>query len=145
MASHTNHPARPAPKGRLTQPVTLGLNSASPQTIHRIAMAPLTRMRNQDGTQAPKTELAPEYYQQRASKNGLLITEATFISEEAGGYPNAPGIYSDTQVGKDTTFMVALLITCKIDRAMDQSHGSRSRQGRSDLVSRMERDREAMD
>lgn len=100
MSSRTDHPARPAAKGRLTQTVTLGLNSSSPQVIHRIAMAPLTRMRNADGTQAPKTELAPEYYQQRASKNGLLITEATFISEEAGGYPNAPGIYSDTQVSR---------------------------------------------
>ena len=136
MASHTNHPARPAPKGRLTQTVTLGLNSATPHTIHRIAMAPLTRMRNQDGTQAPKTELAPEYYQQRASKNGLLITEATFISEEAGGYPNAPGIYSDTQVSRAVAInVVARLRTLVTDRAVEKSHGRRSRQGRLDLVS----------
>ena len=93
-------------------------------------------MRNQDGTQAPKTELAPEYYQQRASKNGLLITEATFISEEAGGYPNAPGIYSDTQVSRAVAInVVARLRTLVTDRAVEKSHGRRSRQGRLDLVS----------
>ena len=93
-------------------------------------MAPLTRMRNQDGTQAPKTELAPEYYQQRASKNGLLITEATFISEEAGGYPNAPGIYLDTQVTRDIAIVVvAVLRIVETDRAVEESYGCCSRCG----------------
>jgi 2,4-dienoyl-CoA reductase-like NADH-dependent reductase (Old Yellow Enzyme family) len=54
-------------------------------------------MRNTEGTQAP-TAMAVEYYAQRATKGGLLVTEATFISEEAGGYKNAPGIYSEEQV-----------------------------------------------
>ncbi|KAK3067596.1 hypothetical protein LTR53_015452 [Teratosphaeriaceae sp. CCFEE 6253] len=40
-----------------------------------------------------------EYYQQRASVPGtLLVTEATFIAPEAGGYNNVPGIWNDEQV-----------------------------------------------
>ena len=43
--------------------------------------------------------MTAEYYAQRASYPGtLLITEATFIAEEAGGNGNVPGIYTDEQV-----------------------------------------------
>ncbi len=64
---------------------------------HRVVMAPLTRFRADD--QHVHTEIAAEYYQQRACVPGtLLITEATFISEAAGGFPNVPGIYNDAQV-----------------------------------------------
>lgn len=64
---------------------------------HRIVMAPLTRFRaTKDHTPTP---LMAEYYAQRASTPGtLLVTEATFISPWAGGYPNVPGIWSDEQV-----------------------------------------------
>jgi N-ethylmaleimide reductase len=36
------------------------------------------------------------HYAQRA-RAGLLITEATLVSEESRGFPNTPGIYSDAQ------------------------------------------------
>ncbi|KAF4832287.1 Chanoclavine-I aldehyde reductase fgaOx3 [Colletotrichum tropicale] len=66
-------------------------------TNHRIVMAPLTRFRA-DNNHVP-SELAPEYYGQRASVSGtLLVTEATFISEEAGGYLNVPGIWNQEQI-----------------------------------------------
>ncbi len=39
-----------------------------------------------------------EYYAQRASEGGLIISEATTISVTARGYLGAPGIYSDEQV-----------------------------------------------
>jgi len=43
--------------------------------------------------------LATEYYAQRASVPGtLLITEATLISREAGGFANVPGIYTNDQI-----------------------------------------------
>lgn len=62
---------------------------------HRVVMAPLTRMR------APNNVVQKEhieYYKQRASRPGtLIITEATFISPEASGYPLAPGIFSTEQ------------------------------------------------
>ncbi|KAF8416636.1 hypothetical protein L210DRAFT_3582247 [Boletus edulis BED1] len=39
------------------------------------------------------------YYSQRGSIPGtLLITEGTFISYDAGGYGNVPGIYIDEQI-----------------------------------------------
>lgn len=43
--------------------------------------------------------MAAEYYGQRACVSGtLLITEATFIAEQYGGYPNVPGIYNQEQI-----------------------------------------------
>jgi NADPH2 dehydrogenase len=40
-----------------------------------------------------------DYYAQRASVPGtLLITEATFISPRASGYPNVPGIWNAEQI-----------------------------------------------
>ncbi len=45
-----------------------------------------------------------EYYSQRSSA-GLLITEATTISEEANGWNETPGVYTDemTEGWKHTT------------------------------------------
>ncbi|CAE6425389.1 unnamed protein product [Rhizoctonia solani] len=64
---------------------------------HRVVMAPLTRFRADDNH--VHTDLAVEYYSQRAEVPGtLLITEATFISPEAGGYDHIPGIWSDEQI-----------------------------------------------
>ncbi|KAJ5748598.1 uncharacterized protein N7511_010294 [Penicillium nucicola] len=64
---------------------------------NRIAMAPMTRFRADDN-HIP-LPIVKEYYEQRASVPGtLLITEATFISPRAGGYPNVPGIYNDAQI-----------------------------------------------
>jgi NADPH2 dehydrogenase len=53
-------------------------------------MAPLTRMRAEKGTQIPSPHAA-EYYSQRATEGGLILSEATFVAEEAAGYPMAPG------------------------------------------------------
>jgi len=63
---------------------------------HRVAMAPLTRMRAVAPAYAP-TELMVEYYSQRASKGGFIITEATHISQAARGAPDTPGIYTNEQ------------------------------------------------
>jgi N-ethylmaleimide reductase len=63
---------------------------------NRIVMAPLTRNRATHGTDAPN-HLNIEYYRQRASA-GLIITEATQISQQGQGYIWTPGIYTDAQV-----------------------------------------------
>ena len=64
---------------------------------NRLAMAPLTRYRADE--HHVHTDLAVEYYEQRASVPGtLLITEATFISPRGSGYPKVPGIYNAAQV-----------------------------------------------
>jgi len=62
---------------------------------NRIAMAPMTRGRAGD-TRVPN-DLMAEYYFQRASA-GLLITEATVISEQGIGWIGSPGIYTDKMV-----------------------------------------------
>lgn len=62
---------------------------------NRIIMAPLTRMRTQAGN-VPYA-LNAEYYAQRAGA-GLIISEATQVSQQGQGYPATPGIYSAEQV-----------------------------------------------
>jgi N-ethylmaleimide reductase len=63
---------------------------------HRVVMAPLTRMRSDPGDLP--SDLMVDYYTQRASKGGLIISEATPVSIRGKGYAGAPGIYSDTQI-----------------------------------------------
>ena len=67
------------------------------QLQHRIAMAPLTRIRA-NARHVP-TDLMVEYYRQRSSTPGtLLITEATFIHPKTAGARNAPGIWNEEQI-----------------------------------------------
>jgi N-ethylmaleimide reductase len=76
---------------RLFEPIVIGELHAP----NRIFMAPLTRGRS---TRAHvPTALMAEYYAQRASA-GLIISEATGISQQGLGWPYAPGIWSDEQV-----------------------------------------------
>lgn len=69
------------------------------QLTHRIVLAPCTRMRGEakNGYFIPG-ELMLEYYTQRATKGGLLITEATPISASAAGYPGVAGIFNKDQI-----------------------------------------------
>jgi len=67
------------------------------QVNHRIVMAPLTRIRA--SKEHVPTQLAVDYYSQRASAPGtFIISEATFIDAKAGGIGNVPGIWNDTQI-----------------------------------------------
>lgn len=59
-----------------------------------MVLAPLTRARA--GRERVPNELMVEYYTQRASA-GLIITEATVISEQGIGWIDSPGIYNDAQ------------------------------------------------
>jgi NADPH2 dehydrogenase len=64
---------------------------------HHIVMAPLTRFRATK--EHVPTDLMVEYYAQRASTPGtLIISEATFIAPQAGGYAHVPGIWNDEQI-----------------------------------------------
>jgi N-ethylmaleimide reductase len=62
---------------------------------NRIVMAPMTRGRAT--REHLPTELMADYYSQRASA-GLIITEATGISQQGLGWPFAPGIWSQEQM-----------------------------------------------
>lgn len=57
-------------------------------------MAPLTRARA--GRERLPNDLMAEYYTQRSSA-GLIITEATVVSEQGIGWVDSPGIYNDAQ------------------------------------------------
>lgn len=62
---------------------------------NRIVMAPLTRMRANNPDGVPNA-LMRDYYEQRATA-GLIITEGTFVSDQARGWFAAPGIYTEAQ------------------------------------------------
>jgi N-ethylmaleimide reductase len=77
---------------KLFEPYKLG-----PITLpNRLVMAPLTRNRAVPPGMVP-SPLATEYYGQRATA-GLLVTEATQVSQQGQGYQDTPGIYSKEQV-----------------------------------------------
>ena len=90
-ASVNTRQARPTQ--RLFTPVQAG-----PFTLaHRVVMAPLTRSRSEQPGDIPG-DLMLEYYTQRASEGGLIISEATSISIAGRGWFGAPGMYSGEQV-----------------------------------------------
>ncbi|KAL0754625.1 hypothetical protein Bca101_092293 [Brassica carinata] len=84
-------------------------NSATNQTIplltpfsmrnfnlsHRIVMAPMARMRSYGSIPQPHAAL---YYSERATPGGLLISEATGVSETAMAYHDMPGIWTKNQI-----------------------------------------------
>ncbi len=76
---------------KLLEPYDLG-----PITLaNRAVMAPLTR--NRAGEGFVPSPLAIDYYGQRATA-GLLITEASQVSQQGQGYQDTPGIYTKAQV-----------------------------------------------
>ena len=66
------------------------------ELANRFVMAPLTRNRAQHGSDAPAAMNA-EYYEQRASA-GLIVAEATQITQQGKGYAWTPGVYSPEQI-----------------------------------------------
>lgn len=73
------------------------LNVGALGLSHRVVMAPLTRMRAATSGNVP-TPLNVEYYRQRATVGGLLVTEGSQISEVGRGMPATPGIHSAAQI-----------------------------------------------
>lgn len=80
------------PVQHLFAPLAIGPYGLS----HRVVMAPLTRMRAGPGD-VPRA-LNAEYYRQRATRGGLIIAEASPISESAKGMPLTPGIHTRAQI-----------------------------------------------
>ncbi|WP_347236577.1 oxidoreductase [Streptomyces malaysiensis] len=75
----------------LLQPVQLG----ALKLPNRVVMAPMTRCRADNEELAP-TDLHATYYAQRAGA-GLIIGEGAWVSTDAIGFINVPGIYTDAQ------------------------------------------------
>lgn len=88
QATATDLPKAAAGSGTeaLFQPLKIG----DVQLAHRVVMAPLTRCRAIGGIPAASTV---EYYSQRATEGGLIVSEATCVSPTAHGYPCTPTIY----------------------------------------------------
>ncbi|VAI01674.1 unnamed protein product [Triticum turgidum subsp. durum] len=83
---------------------------------HRIVLAPLTRQRSYGNVPQPHAAL---YYSQRASAGGLLITEATGVSDTAQGYRDTPGVWTAEHVEAwkpivDAVHAKGALIFCQI-------------------------------
>ncbi len=66
------------------------------QLKNRIVMPPMTRCRSSQPGNVPNALMA-EYYGQRTAA-GLIIAEATQVSEDAQGYSFTPGMYSQEQI-----------------------------------------------
>ena len=64
------------------------------QLKHRLAMAPLTRMRAAKPSLAPRP-LNAQYYAQRTTPGGLIIAEASPVIATGFGSPGVPGIYTE--------------------------------------------------
>ncbi|MET8851402.1 alkene reductase [Amycolatopsis sp. NPDC004625] len=61
---------------------------------NRVVLAPTTRARVPGGVPG---ELQAAYYAQRAGA-GLVVTEGTWVSDRAVGFPDVPGIHTEAQV-----------------------------------------------
>jgi N-ethylmaleimide reductase len=108
----------------LFSPVTVGRIPL----LHRVVHAPTTRLRAlPDDSPSP---MMLEYYQQRASRGGLIITETTHPSRDSRGYEGAPGIY--TQAHIDAWKQVADAVHAKSGKIIMQI-GHDGRQSHADL------------
>jgi len=76
---------------KLLTPVQMGSVTLS----NRIVMAPLTRSRAEQPGDIPG-DLNVAYYAQRASA-GLIVSEASQVSQQGQGYAWTPGMYTDAQ------------------------------------------------
>jgi N-ethylmaleimide reductase len=63
---------------------------------HRVVLAPLSRLRAE--TSGVPGALMVEYYGQRASEGGFLITESAAVLVDGNGYLGSPGLYDDSQI-----------------------------------------------
>lgn len=80
---------------KLFTPLRLGGGKDAFTLSHRIVLAPLTRNRSPNHVPG---DLSQEYYSQRTTPGGFLVTEGTHPSRLAGSYDHVPGIYTDEQV-----------------------------------------------
>ncbi|TMW60037.1 hypothetical protein Poli38472_000079 [Pythium oligandrum] len=81
---------------KLFTPIMLGGKKNPIQLNHRVAMAPLTRLRAGDPGVQP--DYAATYYSQRSTDGGLIIAEATNITPYGRGYLGSPGIFNQEQI-----------------------------------------------
>jgi N-ethylmaleimide reductase len=80
--------------GCMTIDIFKSFQFGSLELANRIVMAPMTRNRaNEEGL---VTDMMVKYYQQRATA-GLIIAESAPVSKQGIGYPNTPGLFTESQ------------------------------------------------
>jgi N-ethylmaleimide reductase len=79
----------------MTNPLFTPFTLGGTPLANRIVMASMTRGRATNPALVP-TQMHVDYYRQRASA-GLIMTEATWVSAQAIGSINVPGLYSPAQ------------------------------------------------
>ena len=84
------------PQHNGAQPLLWPYRAGDFSLANRVVMAPMTRSRATNPGLVP-TELHAQYYAQRASA-GLIITEGTWVSSDAVGWHDVPGLFTDAQV-----------------------------------------------
>lgn len=88
MTTNEDSPASPSLK-HLLSPLRLGPDLELP---NRVIMAPMTRGRSNETGQA--TEIMAQYYAQRASSAGLVVTEGVHTSIVGRGWYRVPEIFT---------------------------------------------------
>lgn len=88
-------PMKSMADGTATIPLLTPYQMGKFHLSHRIVLAPLTRQRSYGTIPQPHAIL---YYSQRTTNGGLLISEATGVSDTAQGYKDTPGIWTKEQV-----------------------------------------------
>eukprot|EP00188_Purpureofilum_apyrenoidigerum_P000322 Plantae.Rhodophyta-Purpureofilum_apyrenoidigerum.ctg11345.p1 GENE.Plantae.Rhodophyta-Purpureofilum_apyrenoidigerum.ctg11345~~Plantae.Rhodophyta-Purpureofilum_apyrenoidigerum.ctg11345.p1 ORF type:complete len:373 (-),score=59.97 Plantae.Rhodophyta-Purpureofilum_apyrenoidigerum.ctg11345:47-1165(-) len=114
----------------LLSPIKIGPIELS----NRVALSPMTRARSPGGV---ANDINAEYYTQRASA-GLVITEGTFVSDQAIGWLDVPGIYKLEHVEAwkkvtDSVHKAGGKIVCQLwhcGRASHSSHRPNAKDGR---------------
>ena len=86
-------------------------NLSGRQLQNRFVMAPMTRARRADCVADEQTAV---YYRRRASA-GLIVSEGSFVSPEAQGYIQVPGMWTAEQVAgwKLVTDAVRPALACR--------------------------------
>jgi 2,4-dienoyl-CoA reductase-like NADH-dependent reductase (Old Yellow Enzyme family) len=102
---HASVSSTTAPKGSpsaLFTPLTIGNGTLT--LSHRVVLAPLTRNRGVPLNNTTPNRiwypdsLMTEYYTQRTTSGGLLITEGLPPSVESGAMPGVPGLFCPEQI-----------------------------------------------
>nr|QCF46593.1 12-oxo-phytodienoate reductase [Pohlia nutans] len=75
----------------LMKPIQIGLH----QLKHRVVLAPMTRCRARNTL---ATDMMKDFYCQRATEGGLLISEGVCVAANGHGFVNTAGIYTSEQV-----------------------------------------------
>ncbi|KAJ7982744.1 12-oxophytodienoate reductase [Quillaja saponaria] len=87
-------------------------------STRRTVLAPMTRLKSYNNVPQPHANL---YYSQRTSKGGLLISEATGVSDTAQGFPQTLGIWTKEQVEEWKPILDAVRAKVMKDQVNDRT------------------------